>query len=281
MQQQQIKIEDIGGNILDDLEGLCVPEEKIDDPYFVEGNFLWKRWMLKNIKKYGSVGKVAYLDSKIVGMIQYIPKTEQKIVEIKCTFVKKEKKDMNIRESLLKETIKEFEQPKQYFENERARALITLTHPFPRPIDNAEIYKENGFKQLSKTHKYHEYLLYYPLNEDYTAYDSLIESTDLPIDELDKNKALILCNSHCPYCIEEMMETFNELRKLDSNIPIKLIVPFEEPEEFTSIFSMPLCVVINGKSIGFSLLDNEEFIESMRKTLKSTGDLVDQKIKAN
>jgi len=143
----------------------------------------------------------------------------------------------------------------------------------------SEFYKENGFKQLSDDHKH---LLYYPLTEDYTEHEFLIEeSPNIPIEELDKDKALILCNSHCPYCVEEMMETFKELRRLNSDIPIKLIVPFDEPEEFIDVFSMPLCVVINGESIGFSIMENEEFIERMKETLGSESELLNQKIEAN
>ncbi len=278
MTPKQIKIEDIDENILENLEGLCVPEEKLDDPFFMEGNFLWKKWATKNMSKFGSIGKVVYLDSEIVGMIQYLPKPEHKIVEIKCTFVEKDKRDMGIRKALLKEIIKEFEKPKSYFDDEKAKALVTLPYPSPKPIENADFYKANGFKQLSNDHKH---LLYYPLIEDYTGYESILEQPNLPIDELDKDKALILCNSHCPYCVEEMMETFKQLRKLNADIPVKLVVPFEEPEEFARAFSMPLCVVINGESIGFSILENEEFLKRMRDALNSGSNLVNHKIRSD
>jgi len=279
MALNQIEIRDIDENMLEDLNGLCVPEEKLDDPFFIEGDFLWKKWMLKNMDKFGTVGKVAYLNSEMVGMTQYIPKPDQKVVEIKCTFVKKNKRDMGIRKSLLKETIKEFEKPKRYFEHEKAKALVTLPYPSPKPIENADFYKENGFKRFSDDHKH---LLCYPLTEDHSGYEFFIEeSPNIPIDELDKDKALILCNSHCPYCVEEMMETFKELRRLNSDIPVKLVVPFDEPEEFTRAFSMPLCVVINGESIGFSIMENDEFIERMSEALDSGSELLNQKIKAN
>lgn len=278
MTPNQIEIIDIDKDVFEELEGLCIPEEKLDDPFFIEGNFLWKNWIVQNMKKFGSIGKVAYLDSEIVGMIQYIPKPEQKLVEIKCTFVKKDKRRNGIRKSLLKKTIEEFEKPKKYFEYERAKALVTLTYPSPRPIENADFYKKHGFKQLSVKNKN---LLYFPLVEDSTGLKYIIKSTDLPIEELDKNKALILCNTHCPYCVEEMIETFKELRKLDSNIPVKLVVPFEEPEVFSHVFSMPLCVIINGESIGFSIIENEKFLERMEEVLDSENDLANQKIKAN
>jgi len=277
MTQKQIKIKDIDENILENLEGLCIPEEKLDDPFFVEGNFLWKRWITKNMSKFGSIGKVAYLDSEIVGMIQYLPKPDQKVVEIKCTFVKEDKRGMGIRNSLLKETIEEFQRSKRYFEHQSAKALVTLPYPSPKPIENSDFYKEYGFEQLSDDHKH---LLYYPLTEDYLVDESILEEPNLPIDELDKDKALILCNSHCPYCVEEMMETFKQLRKLNSEIPVKLVVPFEEPEEFIHAFSMPLCVVINGESIGFSIMENEDFLERMKEILDSETNLLNHKIKA-
>lgn len=263
MSTEKIRIEDIDGENLDELEGLCIPQEKLDDPLFIEGNQLWRKWMKENLRKYGTVGKLAYLDSEIVGSIQYIPKIKQRVVEIKCDFVLEEGKEHGIREALLKETVKEFERPKPYFGGKRARALITYPFPGPRyDVKKSEFYRENGFRQVSDD--YH--LLYYPLKEDY---EIVLEPRNIPVEDSDKGKALIFCNSSCPYCVKEMMETLKELRKLDADIPVKIIVPFEETEELSHVFSMPICLAINEKTIEYSLLGNERFVDEVKKVLMS------------
>lgn len=278
MTQNQIEIEDIDRDILEELEGLWVPEEKLNDPFFIEGNFLWKRWMDKIMDEFRSIGKVAYLDSKIVGMIQYLPKPEQKVVEIKSVFVEEGEKDIVIRKSLLEETIREFKRPKGYFGDERAKALVTLYDSSPSSIENTEFYKKYGFKQLSSDY---DNVLYYPLTEDHTEYGVMIERSDMHIDELEKNKALILCNPHSPYCVEEMINLLEELRKLNAEIPVKLVVPFEEPDEFNPVFSMPLSLMINGKHIGFSILDDENFLDRMKEALDPRSELVENMIEPN
>jgi len=264
MISDQIKIKDISKDMIEDLAGLCIPEEMEDDPYFIEGVFLWKKWIIENLERFGSIGKVAYLDSQIAGMIQYVPKCEDKIVEIKCSFVEKDKKGFGIRKSLLDETIDEFKRPKTYFGDESAKALVALTCHSSLNLDNIDFYKDNGFKRLSSET---EYLLYFSLDEDYTASVTSSEMNDDYIDDFEKDKAVIFCNSHCPYCVDEMMDIFTELRKLDSDIPVRLVIPFEEPEEFDRVFSMPLSVVINGKALGYSMLDNEVFLDDMKETL--------------
>ncbi len=259
----QIKIKDINIENVENLEGLCIPDELSDDPMFVEGNELWKKWMRKNLEKYGSIGKIAYRDSKIVGAIQYIPKIERKVVEIKCNFAREDRRDQGIRESLLKETIEEFERSKIYFEGEKAKALITYPFHGPREdLRKREFYLKNGFKQVSED----EDILYYPLID---GYDMFVEGKNIPIENEDEDKAMIFCNASCPYSIKEMTEVLEELRRLDDEIPIKIIVPFEETEELSHIFSMPVCLVINEKIIGYSLLDKEKFSEEVKKALLS------------
>ena len=255
-----IKIEDIEKSSLEDIEGLCIPERISDDPHLIEGSFLWRKWAMKNLDEFSSIGKVAYQDSKIKGMIQYVPKKDQNIVKIKCIF--SEEDDLGIRNALLEETIKEFEKPKRSFKGKKAEALITLPCPSPNSMDDIDFYKGYGFKPLNG-----ENILYYPLKDDLAVNRSLNLSDDPPIKETEKDKALILCNSHCPYCVKEMMETFEELKKVDSDMPVKLVVSFDEPERFSPVFSMPLCLVVNGTSIGFSTKDNVDFVKEMNKVL--------------
>lgn len=271
----QIKIKDIDMKNLENLEGLCIPDELSDDPMFVEGNQLWKKWMRKNLEKYGSIGKIAYMDSEIVGAIQYIPKIEQKVVEIKCNFAREDRRDQGTREALLKETIEEFERSKIYFEGEKAKALITYPFHGPRKdLRKRDFYLKNGFKQVSED----EDLLYYPLID---GYEIFVEGEDIPIKNEDKDKAMIFCNSSCPYSIKEMNEALEELRRLDDEIPIKIIVPFEETEELSHIFSMPVCLVIKEKIIGYSFLDKEKFSEEVKKALPLRELLVESKSERN
>ncbi|MFP4001403.1 MAG: hypothetical protein ACLFSM_00825 [Thermoplasmata archaeon] len=274
MPQDEIEIKDIDIEILEELEHLWLSGEKSNDPFYIEGELMWKKWMQKHLVELGFIGKAAYRGSKIVGMIQYIPKTEHKVVEIKSILVDEEDGDALIVMSLLDETVREFEHPKGYFDNERAKALVTLKDPFSHSLENADFYTEYGFKPISNEY---EMLLYYPLTGEQLDYDPAESISDLPIDEMDRDKALILCNPYSPFCVEEMMNTLEELRKIDDEIPVKMVIPFEEPDEFSRFYSIPLSLLISGRSVGFSTGDEERFLKNMRDALHSEKILVENK----
>lgn len=46
-----------------------------------------KEWITEAIERNGSIAKLAFLSSKPVGLIQYKPRPEEKLVEIECIFV--------------------------------------------------------------------------------------------------------------------------------------------------------------------------------------------------
>ncbi len=72
---------------MDDFINLYIPLERRDSPLFIKGKKLKREYTLEAIKKYGTIGKIAYINSKPIGLIQYIPKIEEKIVEITCIFI--------------------------------------------------------------------------------------------------------------------------------------------------------------------------------------------------
>lgn len=58
-----IELKDLNMANIDDVINLCIPSDQIDDPLFIEGYKLKKKWVDQNIKKYGSIAKLAYSDS--------------------------------------------------------------------------------------------------------------------------------------------------------------------------------------------------------------------------
>ncbi|MCD6263531.1 GNAT family N-acetyltransferase [Candidatus Bathyarchaeota archaeon] len=85
---------------------------------FIEGMKEKRRWAAQLIERYGSIAKLAYLDSKPVGLIQYQPIPEERLVEITCIFVPEEE---NLRKgvgrSLLKALMEKMNEVKPFFDN--------------------------------------------------------------------------------------------------------------------------------------------------------------------
>ena len=81
------KIKEVEPEEVDSLIYLCIPPERRDMPSFVEGVKVKRRWAEKCFEMFGGIAKMAYVDSKHVGLIQYQPKPEEGLLEITCIFV--------------------------------------------------------------------------------------------------------------------------------------------------------------------------------------------------
>ena len=162
---KNIEIKDVNAGNVRDLINLCIPLEKREDELFIEGTKVKESWAMQVMKRYGSFAKLAYLGQKPVGMIQYLPKPEEKLIEITCIFVPDEE---NLRKGigrmLLNALIEEAKEPKPYFENETPYALVTWAFQVPEMYPQHEFYKKMGFRQVREENPF---LLYYPLKEGY------------------------------------------------------------------------------------------------------------------
>ena len=76
---------------------LSLSQKEKNDPLFIEGVKVKRRWAVKVLEKYGSIAKLAYLNSKPVGLIQYQPKVKERLVEVTCIFVPEEE---NLRKGI-------------------------------------------------------------------------------------------------------------------------------------------------------------------------------------
>lgn len=262
MIKDHIDIKDIDEESLDTLDELCIPKERSNDPLFIEGNTLWKQWMRKNLKRYDSIGKLAIQGSKVLGYIQYVPKPKNKVVEIKSMFIKENGDSNNIRKKLLEGTIREFKDPKSFFDSEIAKGLVTYTFSNSNVDGNIEFYKRYGFQKVSKS----DMLLFYPLKEEY---GTISEPVNIHIDNRDKDKLLVFCNSSSPFCVKEMRELLEIIRELNDSLTLKVNVSFEDSGNLSPLFSVPVFMIINGKVIDFSHLDKKKFVERVKKALVS------------
>ncbi len=264
MHREEIEVENVSIKNIDKVESLCnlcLSRQEKNDPHFIEGGVLRRRWVKENNEKYGSVGKIAFHDSEPIGLIQYIPKPMEKVVEVKCIFVpeKVESKE-DVGEKLLDETVKEFKGPKSFLDGDKVKALVTYNFSNSKNYPNLKFYEENGFKQVPDIEAD---LWYYPLEDDY-VYEPRGEC--YRVEEKDLNKALLFCNSSCPLCVYEMDKTMREIQHVSPNLPIKIVIPYEE-DKLRSICSTPLCI-INESRIEPAFMERETFDQKLREALE-------------
>ena len=112
------------------------------------------------LEEYGNMAKLAYLDSRPVGLIQYRLNPEERLVEIDCIFVpEKQHHRKGIGKSLLEALIKDVKKPEPAFGNDIPHALVTHAFEAPGWYPQHKFYQRMGFKRVKEDNPF---LLYYP-----------------------------------------------------------------------------------------------------------------------
>ena len=97
MKTVNVKIRDITEANIDDLVGLCAPkwEDQRHSATLKEGGSKKGEWIRRALDKFGVCAKVAYLEEKPVGFVEFypmhtfplLPKRDKRTVMITCVFV--------------------------------------------------------------------------------------------------------------------------------------------------------------------------------------------------
>jgi len=163
----EVRIRDVAGENMDDLCRICIPSVKRDDPTFITGMQEKREWALEMLQTWKSFARLAYEGSAAAGLIQYKPVPAERVVHIYCIFVpEREHWQKGIATQLLSSLMEEMREPKVWFGDEPALALVTRTFPggksgqYPARLFFAKM----GFKQVGEDPDF----LYYPLRKGFT-----------------------------------------------------------------------------------------------------------------
>jgi GNAT superfamily N-acetyltransferase len=263
LKKEKLTIRDVNLENVNHLIDLCIPLDKKDDPLFIKGMNTKKKWATQAIERYGSIAKLAYFDSKPVGLIQYQPNSEERLVEIGCIFVpEKENLRKGIGESLLRALIEEMKKPKLVFNNDVPLAFVTWAFQVPGWYPQHEFYQKMGFKRVKKDDPF---LLYYPIKKEYVYYPK--EKKFIPQKE-DRGKTIIFYDPSCPFSIYFSEKIKESIREVAPDIPIRMVNKFEDSEEVKKREQVPFCAV-NGKPIETFFMDKENFQKEVKRALGS------------
>jgi predicted GNAT family acetyltransferase len=258
------KIKDVKFEDIDTLIYLCIPPEKRNDPDFIKGVKIKRAWASKSLEKFGSIAKMAYLDSTPVGLIQYQPKPEEKLLKISCIFVPDRLNHRKgVGKALLRALIEDSKKPKEFFNNEPPLALVTWAFHVPGYYPQNEFYLRMGFIKVREDDPF---LLYYPLKEGYIYRPR--EGKFVP-QAGDKGKALIFYDPSCPFCMYFAEQIKSSIKEVAPNLPVRMINMFEESEEVEKRGQVPYCAV-NGRAITTFFMDKENFQKEVREALQES-----------
>lgn len=255
------RVVDVGLEDVDSLIYLCIPSSKRNEPYFIEGAKVKRAWAFKSLNIFGSIAKIAYSNSIPVGLIQYQPNIENKVLEISCIFVPdKRYQRKGIGRALLNSLMEDVKKPMKIFGYKFPYAIIAHAFNVPGYYPQSEFYLKMGFKRVEGNSS----LLYYPLKEGYTY--KLRESRFIPQLE-DMGKAIIFYDPSCPFCISFSKRIEDLIREVAPNLPIRFVNIFEEVEEVKKRGEIPICAV-DGKPIKAFFMDKMNFQNEIREVLQ-------------
>ncbi len=241
---------------LDDFIKLCIPEEKRDHPVFQEGCQIKKRYLKKLLEERFPVGKIAYLNEEVAGMIQFIP--EEEVVEINCIFVPKYQRQ-GLGKMLLTNLIAEVSSPQTYLSKRKGLIInaFETNVGYPQHL----FFQRYGFKKVFPEKPY---LLYYPIEEGWVYQPG--EEGYRPLEE-DRSKAIIFYTSKCPWSIYFAEMTEMMLKEIKDDLLIKKINREEEKEEVRKR-GIPPYLIVNAQPINAFILDKNDFKKEVKEALR-------------
>jgi GNAT superfamily N-acetyltransferase len=265
----KINVKDVTNENLEDLCWVCVFPCLRDDPDWVRGVEDKKKWAAQMFHELGSFAKVAYDNGNLVGMIQYRPLHEERIVSIDCIYVPvRSYWGKGIGSRLLGSLMEDVQKPMSWFDNGRPLALVTMTFRggAPEQYTAREFFARKGFRQIGEDPDH----LYYPLRRGFVYGPVGKKEIRCVPQEEDRGKAVIIsgpdyCPATYPYFLQRMEKY---IREINAEVPIKWIDSSQEPEELKNRnVSVGTCIV-NARLIKSCVLDKDNFQKEVQTALK-------------
>lgn len=265
----RIDIRDVTGENVGDLCRVCVPSHRWDAPDFVAGMEEKKNWSLEMLTKWGSFARLAYGDGAPVGMIQYRPVPDERVIAIDCIYVPPGRwLRRGVANLLFANLIEDVNKPMAWFDNRSPLALVVNTFEGGGhdQYTAREFFTGKGFKKIGEDPDYlccplQAGFVYRPPDKKDTGY--------IPRDE-DKGKVLIIRGPNgCPFTypfFSRRMERY--IREIAPEVPIQWIDSSEEPGELARRNVRVGDCIVNARRVRSFVLDKESFQREVRELLK-------------
>ena len=266
----RVDIKDVTEENAGDLARVCVPSHRLHDPDFVEGMEEKKKWSLEMLAKWGPFARLAYGDGAPVGMIQYRPVPDERVITIDCIYVPPGSWLCRGVGSLLFASLIEYvNKPMAWFDNRPPLALVVNTFEGGGhdQYTARQFFTGKGFKKIGEDPDYLYYafqagFVYRPPDKKDAGY--------IPQDD-DKAKVLIIRGPNgCPFTypsFSRRMERY--IGEIAPEVPIRWIDSSDEPEELAKRNVRVGDCIVNARPVRSFVLDKKAFQKEVRELLKN------------
>jgi GNAT superfamily N-acetyltransferase len=262
----EIKVRDLSAANVEDLCRICVPIARRDDPAYVTGMELKRRWAVDMLQKWGACAKLAYIGPEAVGLIQYEPIPEERVIHIHCLYVpEQEYWRKGIATRLLSSLVEETKAPKVWFGNRPAMALVTRTFSGEKPgqYPARRFFVGMGFQQVGEDPDF----LYAPLEPGFAYQSTAKKAVEYVPEAEDQGRATIIYGpSFCPFAYVFLKKAEQTIQEVAPGLSVRWIDRSKEPEEVKRRGNFEGCVV-NARPIRSFVLDKESFQREVAEAL--------------
>ena len=236
--------------LLHDFTTLCISGSKQPGEVYLRGAREMTDWATAMLRRFGMVGKLAFLDGKPAGILVCRPEPEQQVLRIKCIFVPDEKQTgKGLGKALWLSLLAESRLPHPVFGGKPPRALVVRAFANPAHLTQPVFFRNLGFVEVPGPDTD---LLYYPLEPGY-VYQPSPEKGYAPSPE-DRGCARVRYDPACPHCLFFAEQSRKMLEETVPGIPVTVVNKFQEGETTGQSLELPPCVV-NGQPIAATLWD--------------------------
>jgi N-acetylglutamate synthase-like GNAT family acetyltransferase len=262
----EIKVRDLSAANVEDLCRICVPIAKRDGPAYVTGMELKRRWAMAMLQRWGACAKLAYIGSEDVGLIQYEPVPEERVIHIHCLYVpEQEYWQKGIATRLLSSLVEDMKAPQVWFGDRPARALVTKTFPGEKPGQYPArcFFVGMGFQQVGEDAD----LLYTPLEQGCAYQPTAKKAVEYVPQAEDRGRATIIYGpSFCPFAYVFLKKAAQTIQEVAPGLSVRWIDRSKEPAEVKRRGNFEGCVV-NARPIRSFVLDKESFQREVAEAL--------------
>jgi len=265
----EIRVENVVEESVEDLCRVCLPSERELDPDWRRGAEEKKQWAAGMLQRWGSFAKVAYQGREPVGMIQYKPVPEERIIYIDCIYVPPGgclRKGVASR--LFASLMEDVNKPMAWFDNRPPLALVVNTFEGGAhdQYTAREFFTRKGFRPIGEDPD----SLYYPLQAGFVYRPIEEQDAEYTPQSEDRGRVLIICGPNfCPATYPFFLKKMEKyIREIDREIPIRWIDSSQEPDELRKRNVRVGDCIVNARLVKSFVLDKESFKSEVQDLLR-------------
>jgi GNAT superfamily N-acetyltransferase len=258
----RVRVENLSESSLDDRISVC-GEDQPDSPSIRRGMEEKKRWLRRMLREHGPPSKLAYVDSKPVGHVQFYPESsvpylenpDPRTLHVMCSFVRLAQQHNGCGTALFNSLLEEVKTEGRF------DRIETLGFDAPGcGFSQTMFWKKMGFKERPNGR---------PNDLEYAVNGKPTAPRHSQPRSVEERGAKIFYAPTCIYGHQFIDKMEEAIRSVSPEIPVERINMWENPDEAKARGITSACVYINGQPMKHSVFEPENFKKEIQTLISA------------